>query len=89
MSTLAATHTFYSTIYPSEWTSDFSSGLSADRDYKIIIQARDDAAAFAASEGAYRGAFLEAAIAVLNIRGKEQSDMELATWILSKTSFIE
>ena len=78
-----------SPLFASEWTSDFSSGLSAHRDYKILIQARDDAAAFVASEGAHRGAFLEAAIVMLNIRGSEQGDLELATWILSQSLSIK
>jgi len=78
-----------SPLFAPEWTSDFSSGLSAHRDYKILIQTRDDAAAFVASEGAHRGAFLEAAIVMLNIRGSEQGDLELATWILSHSLSIK
>ena len=89
LTTLGTIITFVSPLYSTEWTSDFSSGLSADRDNKILVQARDDAAAFVASEGKHRGAFLEAAIGVLNIRGMEQSDMALATWILSTTAFVQ
>ncbi|MGL6241525.1 DUF2388 domain-containing protein [Pseudomonas sp.] len=52
-------------------------------DDKIVLATKDDAAAFVASEGAIRGARIEAAF--LRIRGavaEEYSDQQLATAIL-------
>lgn len=62
-----------------------SSGSSSGDD-KVVLDARDDAAGFVASNGAIRGAWLEAAL--LHLREKdavarEASDMELARKILA------
>lgn len=63
-----------------------SSG-STSGDDKIVLQARDDAAGFIASDGRIRGAQLEAALRVLRERdaaAREASDMQLAQAILAK-----
>jgi uncharacterized protein (TIGR02448 family) len=63
-----------------------SSG-STSGDDKIMMQARDDAACFVASDGAIRGAMLEAALASLRERHpglRERSDLALAQAILAQ-----
>ncbi|EWC41710.1 DUF2388 domain-containing protein [Pseudomonas stutzeri] len=63
-------------------TSDLSSSL---RDDKLVLDARDDAARFVASEGDLRGVQLEAALR--HIRSQqprlEASDLQLAQAILA------
>ena len=63
-------------------TSDLTSSL---RDDKLVLDARDDAARFVASQGAQRGAQLEAALG--HIRSQrpqlEASDLQLAEAILA------
>ncbi len=66
--------------------SSASSG-STSGDDKIVHQARDDAAGFVASDGAIRGAMLEAALRHLRERHPElrgRSDMQLARAILAQ-----
>lgn len=63
-------------------SSDSSSG-----DDKVVVQARDDAASFVASDGRIRGARLEAALRQLRERhadARVASDMELAQVILAR-----
>lgn len=63
-------------------SSDSSSG-----DDKVVLQARDDAASFVASEGRIRGAQLEAAFRVLRAQRDEArtaSELELARAILAR-----
>ncbi|PJI48013.1 MAG: holliday junction resolvasome, helicase subunit [Pseudomonas sp.] len=67
-------------------TSDGTSDLSNSfKDDKIVLEARDDAASFVASQGQIRGAHLEAAFA--HIRGKlptlAANDQQLAQAILT------
>lgn len=62
-----------------------SSG-STSGDDKVVLQARDDAASFVASQGRIRGAHLEAALRQLrerNRQAREASDMQLAQAILA------
>ncbi|KQO02687.1 MULTISPECIES: DUF2388 domain-containing protein [Stenotrophomonas] len=62
------------------------SSSSSSGDDKVVLDARDDAAAFVASEGAIRGAWLEAALLHLRERdaaAREASDMALARKILA------
>lgn len=62
-------------------SSDSSSG-----DDKVVLQARDDAASFVASDGRIRGAQLEAALRHLrehNAGAQRASDMQLAKAILA------
>lgn len=66
-----------------------SSGTSGSTsgDDKVVLQARDDAASFVASDGRIRGAQLEAALRLLRERdaaAREASDMQLAQAILAK-----
>lgn len=66
----------------SDVTSDISSSFGDD---KIVLAAREDAASFVASQGAIRGARLEAALA--HVREKlpqlqARSDLQLAESIL-------
>ena len=68
--------------------SSASSGSSSgdDKDDKVVLQARDDAASFVASDGRIRGAQLEAALRHLRERNADAlraSDMELAQAILA------
>tara|TARA_Y100000815_G_C12967587_1_gene359122 strand:+ start:117 stop:431 length:315 start_codon:yes stop_codon:yes gene_type:complete len=65
-----------------EGTSDASSGGNN----KVVLQARDDAASFVASNGAIRGVQLEAALQHLRAQqpGLNASDMQLAEDILAR-----
>ncbi len=65
--------------------SSASSNSSSDKD-KVVLQARDDAASFVASDGRIRGAQLEAALRHLrehNASAQRASDMQLAQAILA------
>lgn len=65
--------------------SSASSG-STSGDDKVVLQARDDAASFVASNGRIRGAQLEAALRQVRERdadARRASDMELAQAILA------
>ncbi|WP_415753900.1 DUF2388 domain-containing protein [Pseudomonas leptonychotis] len=66
----------------SEATSDVSSSFTDD---KIVLAARDDAAAFVASQGEIRGVRLEAALQHIRqqIPALHGDDMQLAAAILS------
>lgn len=60
---------------------------STSGDDKLLIEARDDAAAFVASDGRLRGARLEAAMRVLREKrddARRASDMDLARAILAR-----
>lgn len=62
-----------------------SSGSSSGDD-KVLLDAREDAAGFVASNGAIRGAWLEAALIQLRERdaaARDASDMALARKILA------
>lgn len=67
--------------------SDGTSGTSGSfSDDKVVLAARDDAASFVASDGAIRGAHLEAAFLHVRERlpaAREASDAELARAILA------
>lgn len=66
--------------------SSASSGSTSGDDDKIVLQARDDAATFVASDGRIRGARLEAALRQLRERdddARTASDMQLAQAILA------
>ncbi len=63
-----------------------ASSKTTSPDEKIVIQARDDAASFVASDGRIRGARLEAALRYLrekNAVAQRASDMQLAQAILT------
>lgn len=65
--------------------SSASSGSTSEDD-KVVLEARDDAASFVASEGRIRGARLEAALRQLRERdeaARKASDLELAQAILA------
>ena len=68
-------------------TIDFTSDTTTSiRDMKLVIAARDDAASFVASNGAIRGAQLEAAFSAVRAQypaARNVSDQELATAILA------
>jgi len=70
-------------------TSAAGSSASSDStsgEDKVVLQARDDAASFVASDGRIRGAQLEAALRHLregNAGAQRASDMELAQAILA------
>lgn len=64
-----------------------ASSNSTSGDDKVVLQARDDAASFVASEGRIRGVQLEAALRLLRERNpdlRRTSDMQLAQAILAK-----
>lgn len=66
-----------------DFTSDTTTSI---RDSKVVLQAKDDAASFVASEGDIRGAQLEAAFATLRSRLPEAQgadDTSLAEAILA------
>jgi uncharacterized protein (TIGR02448 family) len=63
-----------------------ASSNSSSGDDKVVLQARDDAASFVASDGRIRGAQLEAALRHLrehNAGAQRASDMQLAEAILA------
>ena len=63
-----------------------ASSDSTSGDDKVVLQARDDAASFVASDGRIRGAQLEAALRHLRERdaaARRASDMQLAQAILA------
>jgi len=68
-------------------TVDFTSDTTTSiRDSKIVLEARDDAASFVASQGEIRGAQLEAAFNTLRERvpqARDASDQALAEAILA------
>ena len=64
-----------------------SAGSSSSDDDKVVLDAREDAAAFVASDGAIRGARLEAALLHLregNAAQRDASDMTLARTLLAR-----
>ncbi|XRI97115.1 DUF2388 domain-containing protein [Stenotrophomonas rhizophila] len=64
-----------------------SAGSSSSDDDKIVLDAREDAAAFVASDGAIRGARLEAALLHLrehNAAQRDTSDLALARTLLAR-----
>ncbi|MCG4453011.1 MULTISPECIES: DUF2388 domain-containing protein [unclassified Pseudomonas] len=69
-------------------TFDFTSDTTTSvRDSKIVLAARDDAASFVASQGAIRGAQLEAALSTIRSRvpeAQQASDQVLAEAILAR-----
>jgi uncharacterized protein (TIGR02448 family) len=63
-----------------------ASSKTTSPDEKVVLQARDDAASFVASDGRIRGAQLEAALRHLrerNAGARRASDMQLAQAILA------
>ncbi|WP_349744233.1 DUF2388 domain-containing protein [Stenotrophomonas geniculata] len=63
-----------------------SSGSSSGDD-KVVLAARDDAAAFVASDGEIRGARLQAALVHLreqSAAAQQQSDLEMARALLAR-----
>ena len=67
-------------------SSGASSGSTSGND-KVVLQAREDAAGFVASDGRIRGARLEAALRVLreaSAEARAAGDMELARAILAR-----
>jgi len=63
-----------------------ASSKTTSPDDKLVLQARDDAASFVASDGRIRGAQLEAALRLLrerNAGARRASDMQLAQAILA------
>ncbi len=66
-----------------DFTSDTTTSI---RDSKVVLDAHDDAASFVASNGAIRGAQLEAAFGALRAQlpaARDASDQELAAAILA------
>lgn len=67
-----------------DFTSDTTTSI---RDMKVVVAARDDAASFVASNGAIRGAQLEAALGAIRERlpeARDASDLALAEAILAR-----
>ena len=67
-------------------SSGASSGSTSGND-KVVLQAREDAAGFVASDGRIRGARLEAALRVLredSADARAATDLELARAILAR-----
>jgi len=83
-SSFAGTTGGASTNASSDSTSDSSNSTSGND--KIVLDAREDAASFVASDGQIRSARLEAALAHLRQRNNQSrvaSDMHLARFILT------
>lgn len=67
-----------------DFTSDTTTSI---RDMKVVVAARDDAASFVASNGAIRGAQLEAALGAIREKlpeARDASDLALAEAILAR-----
>jgi len=88
--TLATSASASSFVITTDWTvkgvgatSDATS--SSFNDDKVILAAREDAASFVASQGAIRGAHLEAALAHIHQQqpGLQATDAQLAEAILA------
>lgn len=60
-----------------------SAGSSSSDDDKIVLDAREDAAAFVASDGVIRGARLEAAL--LHVRERDASQRQASDLALART----
>ena len=60
-----------------------SAGSSSSDDDKIVLDAREDAAAFVASDGAIRGARLEAAL--LHVRERDATQRQASDLALART----
>lgn len=69
----------------SEVAQSSSDATSSLRDNKVVLDARDDAAAFVASQGQIRGVQLEAALAHIRqqVPALQGDDLQLASAILS------
>ena len=88
---VAQAHTLVATsniiVRASGRTIDFTSDTTTSvRDMKVVREARDDAASYVGSDGAIRGAQLEAAFKVLREQvpqAREASDQDLAEAILA------
>ncbi|BDX17544.1 MAG: holliday junction resolvasome, helicase subunit [Pseudomonadales bacterium] len=67
-------------------SAESSSNVTTGGNDKVVLQARDDAASFVASDGAIRGVHLEAALAHLRARQPASlaTDMQLAEDILAR-----
>jgi len=74
--------TSMATTAPFIWTTAAIEG----RDEKVIMQARDDAALYVASDGRELGAYLAAALFLLREQGATGDDRMLARWILMQAS---
>ena len=89
--TLALTAPAFASGTSAAGSSASSAGSSASSktttpDDKVVLQARDDAASFVASDGRIRGAQLEAALRHLrerHVTAQRASDMQLAQAILA------
>lgn len=89
--TLATSVSASSFVITTDWTvkgvgsSSDASASSSKKDNKVILAAREDAASFVASQGAIRGAHLEAALAHIHQQqpGLQASDAQLAEAILA------
>jgi uncharacterized protein (TIGR02448 family) len=70
----------------SEVAQSSSDATSSLRDNKVVLDARDDAAAFVASQGQIRGVQLEAAFAHIRqqVPALQGDDLQLASAILSR-----
>lgn len=83
----AAASSFAGTSAGSSAAGSSASSGSTSGDDKIVRQARDDAASFVASDGAIRGAMLEAALHHLRESRPDlrtRSDLQLAQAILAR-----
>ncbi len=80
-------HVFNMSTRYTDRSLDFTSDTTTSaRDMKMLVEARDEAASFVASNGAIRGARLEAAFQALRGRfpeAREASDLALAGSILA------
>ncbi len=70
------------TTAPFIWTTAAIEG----RDEKVIMQAREDAALYVASDGRELGAYLAAALFLLREQGATGDDRMLTRWILMQAS---
>jgi uncharacterized protein (TIGR02448 family) len=84
--TAAMAGSFAATSAGSSAAGSSASSHSSSGNDKVVLQARDDAASFVASDGRIRGAQLEAALRHLrehNAGARLASDMQLAQAILA------
>jgi uncharacterized protein (TIGR02448 family) len=88
--TLAGSASATSFVITTDWTVDAFGSTSdatssSTKDDKIILAARDDAASFVASQGAIRGAHLEAALQHIHQQqpSLQATDAQLAEAILA------
>ncbi|WP_075802411.1 DUF2388 domain-containing protein [Pseudomonas putida] len=76
----------HTTLWGTSKATTFTDNYERGHHCRVVVRARDDAAAFVASDGEIQGASLSNALRMLPSEGHRGTDLELASWILSGSS---